>query len=181
MTGFGNIPKEIYDKAREIIDTKWENSRVAYYKQSWDEYGMTIAYDAASKSPDSQTCVGAYLTTEDHIPIATGYNGFPRKALDNLLPNVRPDKYPWMIHAEINAILNAALQGKSTKDSILYCTHRPCFNCTKMLWQAGCREIVFDKSTTTHMSTGEESDIYLALFDIIIEGKLICRGIDFGV
>jgi dCMP deaminase len=181
MTGFGNISKEIYDRAYEIIEGKWKDSRIEYHKRSWDEYNMSLAWEAASRSPDAQTKVGAYLTTEDHVPIATGYNGFPRKAMDNLLPNLRPDKYPWMIHAEINAILNAASQGKSTKDSILYCTHRPCFNCTMMIWQAGCREIIFCNSSKTSLSDNEETDTNLALFDIIIEGKLRCRGIDFGV
>lgn len=180
MTTFGNIPLEAYERA-ELQLQKYKERRVDYHKEEWDQYNLSIAWKASTRSPDSQTKVGSYLTTEDHLPISTGYNGFPREARDYLLPNMRPEKYPWMIHSEINAILNAALQGKSTKNSILYCTHRPCFNCSLMLWQAGCKEIIFDKNSKTIMSDNEETDTNLALFDIVIKGKMTCRGIDFGV
>lgn len=177
--GFDHISKNIYEKAREIIEKNWKGCRVQGHRKSWDQYNMSIAYEAAKRSHDRQTKVGAYLTTEDHIPIATGYNGFPRKAMDHLLPNVRPEKYPWMIHAEINAILNAALQGQSTKDSVLYCTHRPCFNCTIMIWQAGCREVIFDKNNSDKLSSNEETEINLAIFDIVTGGKFKIREMDF--
>lgn len=174
------IPTKAFEVAWKILKgRKYKQCKVDKCQKSWDEYHMALAWEAAARSPDAQTEVGAHLTTEDHLPISTGYNGFPRKANDSLLPNLRPEKYPWMIHAEVNAILNAAIQGKSTKDSILYCTHRPCFNCTLFLWQAGVREVVFDNSTSTHCSNNEETEVNLAMFHIVTDYKLEVRGIDF--
>ena len=168
-----------YARAHETIKNEWSNSRKELVRRSWDHNHMSMAWEASERSPDAQTKVGAFLTNLDHEPISAGYNGFPRNAKDNIMPNLRPDKYKWMIHAEVNAILNAARQGVSTKDTVLYCTHRPCLNCMMMVWQAGCREIVFDLNSSTNMSNNFETETDLALFDLAIGGTITVRGINF--
>ena len=177
---FNNIGPEYYKKARIIIDS-WsdKDKRVPLDRKDWDQCHMSMAHEASKRSPDAQTKVGAFLTNETHEPVSAGYNGFPKGFPDYRLPNMRPDKYDWMVHAEMNAILNAARQGKLTKDTIMYCTHQPCKNCTLSMWQAGIKHVVFDNSTTVVMIDNDEYKIWMATFDILSQGRMVIRGIDF--
>lgn len=75
--------------------------------------------------------------------VAEGYNGFIRGADDDSLPKTRPEKYPYMIHAEANAIYNAVTSGVNTYGKTLFCTLSPCVNCLRMLWQTGIDTIYF--------------------------------------
>lgn len=90
------------------------------------------AYIASLLSHDAQTQCGAIIVNNKRV-VSTGFNGFPRDIDDSDLPNVRPDKYPWMDHAETNAIANALF--KIPENSIIYVTGRPCFQCIKAIWR----------------------------------------------
>ena len=79
----------------------------------------------------------------DNTPVSHGYNGFVRGVDNSQLPDKRPDKYPFMIHAEANAIYNAVRQGKSTQGMRVYVTGRPCASCYQMMHQCGIDEIVY--------------------------------------
>jgi len=94
------------------------------------------------RSHDSQTQCGAVLVKDKRI-ISTGYNGFVSNIDDSILPRVRPEKYPFMIHAEANAIYNAAKNGVTTLGSTCYVTAIPCLNCLQMLYQCGVSDILF--------------------------------------
>jgi len=97
-----------------------------------------IAESVALNSPDAETKVGALLVNGKSLAIlSTGYNGFLRNAPDNKLPNKRPEKYEYMLHAEVNLLINCARHGITTSDCILICTLTPCVTCTRLLWQAG--------------------------------------------
>ena len=77
---------------------------------SWDEYFMGIAMLAAKRSKDPNTQVGACIVSQDNIIISTGYNGMPKGCSDDEYPWEREGaqtKYPYVVHAELNAILNA--------------------------------------------------------------------------
>ncbi|MBX9703518.1 MAG: hypothetical protein K2X39_05140, partial [Silvanigrellaceae bacterium] len=74
--------------------------------------------------------------------IATGYNGFPPSSNDNELPNLRPDKYPFMVHAEVNAI---AASRQDLRNSTLYCLYTPCRDCAKAIITAGIKKVVYRK------------------------------------
>jgi len=115
-------------------------------KRSWDRYFMDIAQLAAVRSKDRSTQVGAVLIRDRNI-ISTGYNGFPRGVNDNLEErHQRPEKYLWTIHAEENAILNAARLGVSTEGATAYVTPlHPCSGCAKALIQSGITEVVFEQ------------------------------------
>ncbi len=111
---------------------------------SWDEYFMGVALLAAKRSKDPNTQVGACIVDKNNIILSTGYNGFPYGCSDDIYPwerNGENTKYKYVVHAELNAILNA--NGKSLKDSILYVDLFPCNECAKAIIQSGISEIVY--------------------------------------
>jgi dCMP deaminase len=109
-------------------------------------YYHSRAIAASENSHDKETKVGAVLIDpRTGAVIAEGYNGFVRKAKDDLLPTTRPEKYDYMIHAETNLLCNAVRSGAKTDDCVLYCTLSPCTKCMRMLWQAGISSVYFKK------------------------------------
>ena len=107
---------------------------------SWDDYLLTQAFVASQRSPDLQTQCGCVIANQRHQILGQGYNGFPRGVDDSLLPNTRPDKYDWMIHAEVNSILNSNFDVRGCS---AYITTQPCFQCTLFMWQSGIEEIIY--------------------------------------
>ena len=109
----------------------------------WDKRFLEMAKLVASWSKDPSTQVGAVAVRNRNV-IAQGYNGFPRGMDDDpQYYNDRPLKYRLIVHAEMNAIYNAAENGVSLKDSTLYVYGLPvCNDCAKGLVQAGIKRIV---------------------------------------
>ena len=133
-------------------------SRRAYMKRndyiSWDEYFMGVALLAAMRSKDPSTQVGACIVDDDNRILSTGYNGFPRGCSDDEFPWGREGgfsdtKYPYVVHAELNAILNAG--GKNLASSRLYVALFPCNECAKAIIQSGIKEVIYlsDKYAAT--------------------------------
>ena len=111
---------------------------------SWDEYFMGVAMLAARRSKDPNTQVGACIVSQDNIIISTGYNGMPKGCSDDEFPWGRTGeetKYPFVVHAELNAILNA--NGRDLRGSKLYVALFPCNECAKAIIQSGVREIYY--------------------------------------
>ena len=113
---------------------------------SWDEYFMGIAMLAARRSKDPNTQVGACIVSPDNIIISTGYNGMPKGCSDDVFSWARSGeenetKYPYVVHAELNAILNA--NGRDLRGSRIYVALFPCNECAKAIIQSGIREIVY--------------------------------------
>lgn len=113
---------------------------------SWDEYFMGVALLAAERSKDPSTQVGACIVDNDKRILSTGYNGFPHGCSDDDFPWNRDSdkgetKYPFVVHAELNAILNAS--GKSLSGSKLYVALFPCHECAKAIIQSGIKEVVY--------------------------------------
>lgn len=111
---------------------------------SWDEYFMSVALLAAMRSKDPNTQVGACIVGEDKRIISTGYNGFPCGCSDDDFPWDREGeetKYPYVVHAELNAILNAG--GRNLSGSKLYVALFPCNECAKAIIQAGIKTVVY--------------------------------------
>lgn len=107
----------------------------------WDSRFLNIALQVASWSKDPSTQVGAVLVDLGRRIIGVGYNGFPRGCNDDkALYADREVKYKRVVHAEVNAILNAIT---APAGAILYCTHHPCSACTAQLIQAGIERVVF--------------------------------------
>ena len=113
---------------------------------SWDEYFMAVALLSAQRSKDPNTQVGACVANNDHKIIGVGYNGFPWGCSDDVLPWAREGsyldtKYPYVCHAELNAVLNSSVQ--NLKDCRIYVVLFPCNECTKVIIQSGLQEIIY--------------------------------------
>lgn len=108
-------------------------------RPTWDEYFASIAVAVSARSIDPQTKVGAVIVGPDKRIRSCGYNGFPPGFPDGQLPLTRPAKYPYMVHAEANAIATAS---SSLRDCTLYCTHSPCVECAKLIVTAGITRVV---------------------------------------
>ena len=111
---------------------------------SWDEYFMGVAKLAACRSKDPSTQVGACIVSEENIIISTGYNGMPKGCSDDAFPWEREGeetKYPYVVHAELNAILNA--NGRDLRNSRVYVALFPCNECAKAIIQSGVKEVVY--------------------------------------
>ena len=122
---------------------------------NWDEYFMGVAMLAARRSKDPNTQVGACIVSPDNIIISTGYNGMPKGCSDDEFPWEREGietKYPYVVHAELNAILNA--NGRDLRGSRLYVALFPCNECAKAIIQSGVKEVVYlsDKYDGTPMN-----------------------------
>lgn len=107
---------------------------------------MGIALLASMRSKDPNTQVGACIVSEENIILSTGYNGFPKGCSDDEYPWEREGadnetKYPYVVHAELNAILNSG--GRSLKGARIYVALFPCNECAKAIIQSGISEIVY--------------------------------------
>ena len=125
---------------------------------NWDEYFMGVAMLAARRSKDPNTQVGACIVSQDNIIISTGYNGMPKGCSDDEFPwdrkgeNEAATKYPYVVHAELNAILNAS--GRDLRGSRIYVALFPCNECAKSIIQSGIKEVMYlsDKYNDTMLN-----------------------------
>lgn len=121
---------------------------------SWDDYFMSIALLSGKRSKDPSTQVGACIVNKNNIIESTGYNGLPRGCSDDKFPWDREGetlntKYPFVVHSELNAILNA--KGKDLSRCRIYVTLFPCNECAKAIIQSGISEVIYlsDKYANT--------------------------------
>ena len=111
---------------------------------NWNEYFMGVAILASKRSKDPNTQVGACIVDENNIILSTGYNGFPYGCSDDEFPWERSGedtKYKYVVHAELNAILNA--RGKNLNNARIYVDLFPCNECAKAIIQSGIKEVVY--------------------------------------
>ena len=141
--------KERHEEMVQIVDDR----------PSWDEYFMQMAQLTAQRSTCLRRKVGAVIVKDKHI-IATGYNGAPRglKHCVELggclreklkIPSGQRHELCRALHAEQNAIIQAATLGQSIEDGTIYITHQPCAICAKMIINAGLKRIVVKKDIQT--------------------------------
>ncbi len=112
---------------------------------SWKEYFMSIALLSAQRSKDSNTQVGACIVNDEHKIVSVGYNGMPTGCEDDEMPWDREGdflntKYPFVCHAELNAILNC---NTDLHGCTLYVTLFPCNECAKAIIQSGIKRVVY--------------------------------------
>ena len=113
---------------------------------SWDEYFMGIALLSARRSKDPSTQVGACIVNNRNKIMSVGYNGFPLGCSDDDFPWERSGdefdtKYPYVCHAELNAILNSG--GSNLEGSKIYVALFPCNECAKAIIQSGIKEVYY--------------------------------------
>ena len=113
---------------------------------SWDDYFMGISLLSGKRSKEPSTTIGAWIVDKDNRIVSIGYNGFVNGCSDEDFPWGREGefletKYPFVVHAEQNAILNA--RGKSLEGSTIYVNLFPCHDCTKNIIQSGIKRVVY--------------------------------------
>ena len=130
-------------------------------RPSWDRYFMDMAYHVASRTTCLRRAVGAVIVKDKRI-LATGYNGAPsgvrhcgetgclRKQLG--IPSGQQHELCRALHAEQNAIIQAATLGQSIEGATIYITHQPCLICAKMIINAGITRIVVKEGYPDEMS-----------------------------
>jgi dCMP deaminase len=108
----------------------------------WDVRFLRLAHEVAKWSKDPSTKVGCILVKDKKV-VSMGYNGFPAGISDDLTRlEDRATKYEMTVHAEVNAVTNAALHGVSTAGSTAYITFSPCSRCASVLINAGISTVV---------------------------------------
>lgn len=113
---------------------------------AWDEYFMGLAHLSAMRSKDPSTQVGACIVDQHKKVVGIGYNGFPFGVSDEEFPwdkegSLYNSKYAYVVHAELNAILNSI---KSLDGCTLYVSLFPCNECAKAIIQSGIRTIIYE-------------------------------------
>lgn len=117
---------------------------------TWDQYFMGIAKLSAFRSKDPNTQVGCCIVSTTNKVISLGYNGMPKGCSDDVFPwerdnaNELDNKYLYVCHSEINAILNAS--GRSLDNCKLYVTLFPCHDCAKAIIQSGIKEVIYSEN-----------------------------------
>ena len=117
---------------------------------SRDKYFMDLAKITSNRSKDPNTKVGACIVKNKRV-VSLGYNGAPRRISDDLVPYSyrdkslprRENKYMYILHAEVSAILNSCGRMEDLEESSIYVTTFPCVECTKILIQCGISSIYY--------------------------------------
>ena len=173
---------------------------------SWDDYFMGVAFLSAMRSKDPGTQVGACIVNQDNRIVGIGYNGFPQNCDDDALPwdrtppstrqekndienenavdaelNILDTKYPYVCHAEMNAILNR--NTGDTRGARIYVALFPCNDCAKLIIQSGIKEVIYMSNKYAHKAPFIASERLLKMAKVAIrqhrpkEDKIV---IDFG-
>ena len=113
---------------------------------SWDDYFMGLAHLSALRSKDPSTQVGACIVDENRKVVSIGYNGLPIGCSDDEFPwgregGMLESKYAFVVHAELNAILNST---RSLHGCTLYVSLFPCNECAKAIIQSGIRKVIYE-------------------------------------
>ncbi|MBA4369855.1 MAG: cytidine deaminase [Desulfobacterium sp.] len=145
-------------------------------RPDWDSYFMAITVLVSKRSTCTRRSVGAVIVKDKRI-LSTGYNGAPsgiehcsevgclREKLN--VPSGEKHELCRGIHAEQNAIIQAAFHGVSIKGSTLYCTNQPCSICAKMIINAGIKNIFYQEGYADSMSRQmlKDADVDLIKLD----------------
>jgi dCMP deaminase len=113
---------------------------------SWDTYFMGVAKLSAQRSKDPNTQVGACIVNQKKHIVGIGYNGMPNGIDDDIYPwenngDFLQTKYPYVVHAEPNAILNSTV---SLENATMYVSLFPCHECAKLIIQSGIKTLVYE-------------------------------------
>lgn len=149
---------------------------------SWDEYFMGLAHLSALRSKDPSTQVGAAIVDENHRVVSVGYNGFPSGVSDADFPwqrvgGVLESKYAFVVHAELNAILNSQ---RSVRGCTIYVSLFPCNECAKAIIQSGIKKIVYesDKYNGTDTNIASKRMLKVAGVELVRISNTISLHVD---
>jgi dCMP deaminase len=137
-------------------------------RPNWTDYFLGLAKVISQRSHDIHTQHGCVITDQNNRILGVGYNGFPRGLDDSKLPTHRPDKYPWMVHSERNALSNCVVR---PDNGIAYVTGQCCNDCVIALWQEGIKTIYMINDHGTHLFDEEAQkrfDLFVSMSNIKI-------------
>lgn len=126
-------------------------------RPDWDSWFMTLCFVISQKSIDPRTKHGSVLVSKDHRILSIGYNGPIRNSLDTNIPINDEKKYPYLLHAEENVLLNYNGSLQDLEGSILYVTGKCCHRCLRMILQKGIKNIVMGP-VRSFCKTSEDED-----------------------
>lgn len=131
-----------HDDANYILEVTKQTIKQFNKRPTWDQYFVIQSYWASSRSSCHRLNVGCVIVNNNRV-ISTGYNGhIPNSPHDSV---VRDGHEQMTIHAESNAVADAAKRGVSLQNSTAYVTHSPCIICAKLLIASGIKEIIFSE------------------------------------
>ena len=149
-------------------------------RPSWDEYFLRIAHEVAGRSTCLRRKVGAVLVRDKRI-LTTGYNGAPRGILhceergclrEELgVPSGERHELCRGLHAEMNALIQAAVHGVGVEGGAIYCTNQPCSLCTKMLINAGVRRVVISDAYPDKLAAELAREARMEIVQLDIEPR----------
>jgi dCMP deaminase len=124
----------------------------------WEKRFMRLAREISTWSKDPSSQIGAVIVNEDRHILATGYNGFPKGIADTEdRLNNREEKYPRIVHAETNCLMNALYSGVSVRGATIYVYGLPvCPECAKLIIQSGIKRVVVSPDPYTHTTPWTE-------------------------
>ena len=145
---------------------------------SWDEYFMGVALLSARRSKDPSTQVGACIVNDKNKIVGAGYNGLPMGCDDDEFPwekqgDFLQTKYPYICHAELNAILNNI--GMDLRGCKIYTALFPCNECAKAIIQSGIAEVIFLSDKYAGTDTAKASRLMLD------KAGVTCRKVQSGI
>ena len=142
--------------------TKWFSLTKPIDRPDWNQYFMSMAFLASTRSPDAETKHGCVIVDKAKRVLGIGYNGFPHGMPDHLIPNMRPSKYLFVTHSERNALANCTMRPEG---GAAYITGEPCIECLKAMYQEGIKELYLAKRHGSFKISDEER----AAFNTIVE------------
>lgn len=157
-----------------------EGIQMVCNRLSWDEYFMQITDVVAKRSTCLRRQVGAIIVKDKQI-ISTGYNGAPRGLAHCLdigclrdrlgIPSGQRHEICRGLHAEQNAIVQAAYHGVSIEGGTVYCTHQPCFICAKMIINAGLVRVVYSNGYPDELASSILREANVELVALTLAGQ----------
>lgn len=139
---------------------------------TWEQYFMAIAMVSSQRSKDPNTKVGACIVNPDNKIVGIGYNGMPIGCDDNVMPWERSaesqldTKYPFVVHSELNAILNSI---KDLHGCTLYVTLFPCNECAKAIIQSGIKKVIYYDNKYPDSDSVKAAEILFRVAKIPVE------------
>jgi dCMP deaminase len=144
-------------------------------RPTWDRMFLAIAKDAAKRSKDPSTQVGAVIVGPDNEVRSLGYNCFPRGVDDGFPGRLeRPLKYRWVEHGERNAVYNAARVGIPLKGCRIYVSWIPCSDCARAIIQSGMVELVVEDVSIPERWRAD----FLVSLTMLREARILIRRLD---
>lgn len=132
-------------------------------RPNWTDYFLGLAKVVSQRSHDIQTQHGCVITDINNRILGVGYNGFARGLDDTKLPNIRPEKYSWMIHAERNALSNCVVRPDG---GLAYVTGQCCNDCIMALWQEGVAKVFMADDHGTKLFDSEAKNRFDTFIDM---------------